>query len=72
LPAADPDAAFGRLKEKREYRVLAAEDLATAKEHFDLAKAVLDGAQAVYEDALAEERRAKAHFDSLFGEASSQ
>jgi hypothetical protein len=65
-PAVDPDRAFARLKETREYRLLAAQELAEAKESYLLAKAVLEGAQAVHDDAVAEEQRAKAAFDSVF------
>ncbi len=65
-PALDPDAAFRRLKETRDYRVLAAQELGDAKEAHRMAKACLDGAQAVFDDAVGEEKRAKQAFDALF------
>lgn len=65
-PATDPDAAFRRLKETRDYRVLAASELEEARQAYAMAKACLDGAQAVFDDAQAEEKRAKATFDAVF------
>ncbi len=65
-PALDPDGAFRRLKETREYRVLAAQELEEAKEAHRLVQAALDGAQAAFVDAQVEEKRAKQAFDALF------
>jgi hypothetical protein len=65
-PSGTADQAFERLKEAREYALLAAEDLAGARAAFDAAKAVHDGANTVYDDALKQLADAKAAFDALF------
>jgi hypothetical protein len=65
-PSGTADQAFERLKEAREYALLAAEDLASAKSVLDQAKAVYDGAHAVYDDAIKQLASCKADFDALF------
>jgi hypothetical protein len=65
-PSGTADQAFERLKEAREYALLAAEDLASAKSVLDQAKAVYDGAHAVYDDAIKQLASCKSDFDALF------
>jgi len=60
------DEAFAKLKEAREYALLAGEELRETVTVFELAKQSRDGAQAVYDDALKQLQIAKAAFDALF------
>jgi hypothetical protein len=61
-----PDEAFAKLKDAREYAMLAATERREAQAIFDLAETSLRGAKSVEDDALKQLADAKANFDALF------